>query len=159
MALFSVTLREHTYSGRFYHDLVDAESCEAALHRAAAQATVPQAPAGSAPRSFSVTVREQACTGWFYHDVVEAESGEQALQLAAAQGTRLRLPDPWPPAAVAGRGNCDDVYVYSLLHCELMDGHEPPHMAVAHGYEHPVWWARDDRGIAYAVPEAAVSTA
>ena len=28
---------------------------------------------------------------------------------------------------------CADVWVYSLLHCELTEGHHPPHMAAAPG--------------------------
>jgi len=157
MALFSVTMREHTYTGRFYHDVVEAESCEEALQLAARQAVVPQAPAGAMPRSFSVTVREQTPSGWFYHDVVEAESGEQALQRAAGAGM-VQVPGARLPAGEANPGQCADVYVYSLLHCELTDGHESPHMAVAHGYERAVRWARDDRGIAHTLPEPATST-
>ena len=157
MALFSVTLREHSYTGRFYHDVVEAASCEEALHLAAAQAIAPQGLPCSAPRSFTVTVREQMGTGWFFHDVVEADSGEQALQFAAGQGIRLRLAGPRPPDDPANLRQCTDVYVYSLLHCELGEGHEPPHMAVAHGYGRSVRWARDDRGIAYTLPEPAAS--
>ena len=35
MLLFNVTVREHTYTGRFHNDVVEAGSCEEALHLAA----------------------------------------------------------------------------------------------------------------------------
>jgi len=44
MPLFHVTVREHTYTGRFYHDVVEAESFEDALQLAAGRATAPQPP-------------------------------------------------------------------------------------------------------------------
>jgi hypothetical protein len=108
MPLFHVTVREHTYTGRFYHDVVEAGSFEEALHLAAGRATAPQPPPGARPR-----------------------------------------PDG------SDRRRCADVWVYSLLHCELADGHDPPHMAVAPGYRRPVRWVRDDRGLAHALPEPA----
>jgi hypothetical protein len=103
---------------------------------------------------FHVTVREHTYTGRFYHDVVEAGSFEDALQLAAG---RAAAPEP-PPAAGpqpdgADRRRCADVWVYSLLRCELAEGHDPPHMAVARGYRRPARWVRDDRGLARALPE------
>ena len=39
MPLFHITLREHTYTGRFYNDVVEAGSFEEALQLAAGQAT------------------------------------------------------------------------------------------------------------------------
>ncbi len=110
MPLFHVTVREHTYTGRFYHDVVEAGSCEEALHLAAGQATAPQPPPG---------------------------------------------PKPQPDGA--DRRRCADVWVDSLLHCELAEGHDPPHMAVARGYRRPVRWVRDDHGLAHALPEPAGS--
>ena len=41
MPLFNVTVREHAYTGRFYDDIVTAESPEEALQLAAERATVP----------------------------------------------------------------------------------------------------------------------
>ena len=49
MPLFHVTVREHTYTGRFYHEVVEAESFEDALQLAAGRATAPQLPPGSEP--------------------------------------------------------------------------------------------------------------
>ena len=49
MPLFHVTVREHTYTGRFYHEVVEAESFEDALQLAAGRATAPQPPPGSEP--------------------------------------------------------------------------------------------------------------
>ena len=106
---------------------------------------------------FSVTVREHAYAGLFYSDVAEAGSCEEALQLAAGQTARLQLPGPRLQPDDADRRRCADVCVYSLLHCELVEGHDPPHMAVARGYWRPVRWVRDDRGIAHALPEPATS--
>ena len=105
---------------------------------------------------FNVTVREHAYTGRFYDDIVTAESPEEALQLAAK-----RAAVPQPPLSselqpdAANRRRCADVWVYSLLHCELAEGHDPPHMAVARGYRRPTRWVRDDRGLAHAFPEPA----
>jgi len=50
---------------------------------------------------------------------------------------------------------CADVWLYSLLHCELAEGHDGPHMATASGYRRPARWVRDDRGLAHALPEPA----
>ena len=149
MLLFNVTVREHTYTGRFHNDVVEAGSCEEALHLAAGQATAPQQPPGSEQRSFNVTVTEHTCTGRFYNDVVEAGSFEEALQLAAGQATGPEPPPGFRPQPDgANRRRCADVWIYSLLHCELAEGHYPPHMAVARGYWRPVRWVRDDRGFA-----------
>ena len=206
MARFNVTVREHSYAGRFYSDVVQAESCEKALqvaaeqaaasrsrpgHRpqrgfdaavpgrahtgrldtgaapagrreeaqqpAAEQAAGPQPPPGPPqPRGFSVVVREQAYAGRFYSDVVQAESCEEALEAAAARAAAPQPSlDPTLQADAAGRPRCADVWVYSLLHCELVAGHDPPHMAVAHGYRRLASWVRDDRGIARALPDQA----
>jgi hypothetical protein len=107
---------------------------------------------------FNVTVREHTCTGGFYNDVVEAGSCEEALHLAAEQATAPRPPpSPKPQPDGADRRRCADVWVDSLLHCELAEGHDPPHMAVARGYRRPVRWVRDDRGLAHALPEPAGS--
>src|SRR5271166_6294784 len=106
MPWFSVAVREHAYTGRFYSDVVQAESCEEALQAAAEQqpaaeqaaeqageqqpaaeqAAVPQpAPGPPRQRGFSVVVREQAYAGRFYSDVVQAESCEKALEVAAVR--------------------------------------------------------------------------
>jgi hypothetical protein len=155
--LFSVIAREHAYTGQFYHDVVEAGSCEQALHLAAARATAPQLPPGSRQRSFSVTVTEHTyatSARRFHDDVVEAGSCEQALQLAAARAGAPQLPPgSGPEPDDADRRRCADVWVRSLLRCELGQGHDPPHVATAPGYWRPARWVRDDRGLAHAVPE------
>jgi len=157
MPLFNVTVREHAYTGRFYDDIVAAESCEEALQLAAERATAPQPPPDSKPRQgFDVVVREHAYAGRFYDDIVRAESREEALQPAAERATAPQPPpDSEPQPDAANRRRCADVWVYSLLHCELAEGHDPPHMAVARGYRRPMRWVRDDRGLARAFPEPA----
>ena len=206
MARFNVTVREHSYAGRFYSDVVQAESCEEALQVASERAAAPRplpgprpqqgfgvavtgrthtrrldtgvaqaecrqeaqqpaaeqaagprpSPGPPLPRGFSVVVREQAYAGRFYSDVVQAESCEEALEaaVAAADAPQPSL-DPTLQADAAGRPRCADVWVYSLLHCELVAGHDPPHMAVAHGYGRVASWVRDDRGIAHAPSDPA----
>jgi hypothetical protein len=154
MPLFNVAVREHTYTGRFYSDVVQASSCEEALQVAAEHAAVPRPPPGPEPQQgFSVVVREQAPAGRVYSDVVRASSCEKALQAAATQAAAPEPPPaPAPEAEAAGRPRCADVWVYALLHCEREAGHDPPHRAAAQGYRRPVWWERDDLGIARAVP-------
>ena len=154
---FNVVVREHAYPGRFYDDVVPAGSFEEALQPAAERATAPRPPPGSEPQpGFNVVVREHAYPGRFYDDVVQAGSFEEALQLAAERATAPRPPpgsEPQPDAA--NRPRCADVWVYALLHCELAEGHDPPHMAIARGYRRPMRWVRDDRGLAHAFPEPA----
>jgi len=155
--LFSAIVREHAYTGQFYHDVVEAGSCEQALHLAAGQATAPRLPPGSRQRSFSVTVTEHTdatSTGRFHDDFVAAGSCEQALHLAAGQASGLRAPAGSGPAPDdADHRRCADVWVHSLLRCELEEGHDPPHLAAAPGYWRPARWVRDDRGLAHALPE------
>jgi hypothetical protein len=206
MRWFNVAVREHAYTGRFYSDVVQAESYEEALQVAAEHAAAPQPLPGPPPqqefdvpvtgrtrtgrldtgvveaerreearqpaaeqaaapqpvpgpppqRGFSVVVREQAHDGRFYSDVVQAESAEEALQVAVARAVAPQpAPGPTPQADAAGRPRCADVWMYSLLHCELAAGHDPPHMAVARGYGRSVRWVRNDRGIAHALPDPA----
>jgi hypothetical protein len=199
MPLFNVAVREHAYTGRFYSDVVQAESSEEALQTAAQQAAAPepspdptvlqrfdeavteptstgrldtdvvrtepreeaQQPAASIPsprptpqRGFSVVVTEQAYGERVHSAVVQAGSCQEALQAAAEQAAAPKpSPDPKLEADDPGRPRCADVWVYSLLDCELVAGHDPPHMAVA-GYERPVRWLRDDRGIAHALTDS-----
>jgi hypothetical protein len=202
MPLFSIAVREHTYTGRFYSDVVQAGSCEEALQVAARHAAVPGPPPGAGPQhgsdvvvtgrtrtgrlatgvvqpshreeavqaaavpgpppgpapqqGFSVVVTEQAPAGRAYSDIVQAGSAEEAVQVAAAQAAAPGpRPGPAPRAEAAGRPGCADVWVYALLHCELGAGHDPPHLAIAHGYRRPVRWVRDDLGIAHPVPDPA----
>ncbi len=157
MAWFSVTVREHSYTGRSYSDVVQAESCEDALQVAGEQAAGPQpSPRLPLPRGFSVVVREQAHAERVYSEVVQAESCEEALGAAAARAAAPQpAPGPQPRADATGRPRCADVWVYSLLHCGLVAGHDPPHLAVAQGYGRPVRWVRDDRGIAHALADPA----
>ena len=155
-------VREHAYPGRSYDDVVAAGSGEEALQPAAERATAPRPPPGPGPqRGFNVVVREHADPGRSYNDVtVTAGSCEEALQLAAERAAAPRPPPgsgPQPDAA--DRRRCADVWVYSLLHCELAEGHDPPHMAVAPGYRRPMRWVRDDRGLARAFPEPAACPA
>ena len=154
---FNVVVREHAYPGRFYNDIGTPGSREEALQLAAERATAPQPPPGPEPQQgFNVVVREHAYPGRFYNDIVTAGSCEQALQLAAERATAPRPPPgPEPRPDAANRRRCADVWVYSLLHCELAEGHDPPHMAVARGYRRPMRWVRDDRGLAHAFPEPA----
>ena len=71
MPLFNVTVREHAYTGRFYNDIVTAESFEEALQLAAERATTPQPPPDSKPRQgIDVVVREHAYPRRFYDDIV-----------------------------------------------------------------------------------------
>jgi hypothetical protein len=205
MPSFNVAVREHAYTGWFYSDVVQAESCEEALQVAAEHAAAPRPRPGPGPqqrsgvamtgrtytgrlgtgvvraepreeaqqptagqaaapgpppdpaprRGFSVVVTEQAYAGRVHSAVVRAESCQDALQvaagLAAAPGPS---PGPKPQAEAGGRPRCADVWVYSVLHCELAAGHDPPHMALA-GHERPVKWVRDDRGIAHALTDPA----
>jgi hypothetical protein len=204
MALFNVTVREHAYTGRFYSDTVEAESCEQALQLAAEHAAAPHPAPGAQPqrgpdvavteppatarpdrdvtpaesreqaqhpaaphaaaqhpppgaqpqRGFHVAVTEHAPTGRLYTDVVQAESAEQALHLAAERASVPHLPPVSPPQpGSAARLRCADVWVYSLLHCEREEGHDPPHMALAPAYRRPVRWVRDEHGIAHKVLE------
>ena len=105
---------------------------------------------------FHVTVRAHTYTGRFYHEVVEAESFEDALQLAARRATAPQPPpgsEPEPDGANHRR--CADVFLDSLLRCELAEGHDGPHMGTAHRYRRPARWVRDDRGLAHALPEPA----
>jgi len=201
MPLFNIAVREHTYTGRFYSDVVQAGSPEEALQVAAQHAVVPgpqthprpqhvsgaaatgptctgrldtdvvrasrrvepvQVAAPGPPPSpapqhgFSVVVRELADAGGFRSDVVQAGSPEEALQVAAAQAASPEPPPvPTPRTEAAGRPRCADVWVYALLHCVLEAGHDPPHMAIAHGYRRPVRWMRDDLGIAHPAPDPA----
>src|SRR5271166_997748 len=148
-------VREHAYPGRSYNDVVAAGSGEEALEHAAERATAPRPPPGPGPRRRSnVVVTEHAYPGRSYNDVtVTAGSCEEALQLAAELAAAPRPPPgsgPQPDAA--NRRRCADVWVYSVLHCELADGHDPPHMAVAPGYRRPMRWVRDDRGLAREFP-------
>jgi hypothetical protein len=202
MPLFNVAVREHAYTGRFYSDVVQAESSEEALQTAAQQTAEPKPspdptvlqkfdvavteptwtgrldadvvraepreeaqqpaaalgpPPGPTPqRGFSVVVTEQAYGERVHSVVVQAGSCQEALQAAAEQAAEPKpSPDPKLEADAAGRPRCADVWVYSLLDCELVAGHDPPHMAVA-GHERPVEWVRDDRGIAHALTEPSI---
>ena len=130
---------------------------EEAPETAAGQAAAPQpAPGPPLERGFSVAVREQAPAGRVYTEIVQAASSEEALLVAAELAAAPQpSPGPEPQADAEGRPVCGDVWIYSLLHCELVAGHDPPHMAVARGYRRPVRWVRDDRGVARTLPDPA----
>jgi len=104
MPLFNVAVREHTYTGRFYHDAVQAESCEEALRVAAGRAAAARPVPGATPQGFSVVVREQANVGQVYSDTVEAASCEEALQAAAAQAAAGQQPAGQQPAGQQATG-------------------------------------------------------
>ena len=154
MPLFNVAVREHTYTGRFYSDVVQAGSREEALQVAAQHAAVPRPPGPEPQQGSDVTVPGDTCAGRLDADAVRASRREEAVQVAAAPEPP---PGPTPQAEAAGRATCADVWVYALLHCELEAGHDSPHMAVARGYRRPVRWVRDDLGIAHAVPAPATN--
>ena len=130
---------------------------EEAPETAAGQAAAPQpTPGPPLERGFSVAVREQAPAGRVYTEIVQAASSEEALLVAAELAAAPQpSPGPEPQADAEGRPVCGDVWIYSLLHCELVAGHDPPHMAVARGYRRPVRWVRDDRGVARTLPDPA----
>ena len=149
-------VREHAYTGRFYHDVVEAGSCEQALHLAAAQATAPRLPPGSGQRSFSVTVAEQAYVtgaGQFHDDVVEAGSCEQALHLAAGHASGPGA--GWFRAAPRRRGSPQVRRCLGPLAVALRAGGGT--RSAAHGRRTrllaPGQVGEDDRGLAHAVPE------
>jgi hypothetical protein len=103
-----------------------------------------------------VTVRKHTHTGRYYHDVVAAESFEDALQLAAGRATAPQpRPGSEPEPDGANHRRCADVWVCSLLGCELAQGHDGPHMATARGYRRPARWVRDDRGLVHVLGEPA----
>ena len=79
MPLFSVAVREHTYTGRFYSDVVQAGSPEEALRVAAQHAVVPGPPTG---------------TGRLDTDVVRASRHGEPVQVAAPEPS----PSPAPPS-------------------------------------------------------------
>jgi hypothetical protein len=159
MPLFSVTVREHAYTGIFYSDVVEAGSARDAVTVAGARAEArpwfPEdaAPAPVPPRGFSVVVRGQAGAGPLYSDTVQAGSAAEALRVVAALAAAPQPAGPGTWAGAEGGPRCLDVWIYSLLHCECPAGHEPPHQATARGYGRVARWVRDARGIAHAVPQ------
>jgi hypothetical protein len=93
MPLFNVAVREHTYTGRMYSDVVQAGSPEEALQVAAQHAVVAGPPAGPSPQHGSgVAVTGPACTGRLDTDVVRASRPGEPVQVAAVPG-----PPPGPP--------------------------------------------------------------
>src|SRR5208283_4520051 len=93
MPLFSVVVREHAYTGRFYSDVVQAGSFEEALQAAAEHAAVPWPPPDpTPPGEFDVTVTGRTHTGRPDTEVVHAERREEAPQPAAER--REEAPQP-----------------------------------------------------------------
>ena len=112
MPLFYVAVREHTYTGRFYSEAVQAESPEEALQVAAEQAAVPRPPPVPVPQQvFDVAATGPTPTGRLDTDVVQASRREEAPQAAAA----LRPPPgPAPQGfSVVVREQADAGPVYS----------------------------------------------
>ena len=109
MPLFSVTVREHAYTGRFYSDVVQAGSCEEALQVAVERAAVPWSPSGPTPRGeFDAAVTGRTRTGRPETGVVHAGRREDAQLPAAGRRGDAQLPaagrrgDAQLPAALAG---------------------------------------------------------
>jgi hypothetical protein len=95
MPLFNVAVREHTYTGRFYSDVVQARSPEEALQVAAQHAVVPGSPTGPRPQHGSVVaVTGPSRTGRLDADVAPAPRRGEPVQAAA----------PRPPPGPAPRG-------------------------------------------------------
>jgi hypothetical protein len=112
MPLFYVAVREHTYTGRFYSEAVQAESPEEALQVAAEHAAVPRPPPVPVPQQvFDVAATGPTPTGRLDTDVVQASRREEVPQVAAA----LRLPPgPAPQGfSVVVREQADAGPVYS----------------------------------------------
>ena len=87
MPLFNVAVREHTYTGRFYGDVVQASSPEEALQVAARHAVVPGSPAGPRPRhGAGVAVTGPARTGRLDTDVVRVSRRGDPVPVTAAPG-------------------------------------------------------------------------
>jgi hypothetical protein len=84
--LFSVIVREHAYTGQFYHDVVEAGSCEQALHLAAARAAARQPPPGSGPQPEGADHRR--CAGVWVRSLLccELAEGHDPPHMAAAPG-------------------------------------------------------------------------
>ena len=112
MPLFHVAVREHTYTGRFYSEAVQAESPEEALLAAAERAVVPLPPTAPVPQPVSgVAATGRTPTGWLDTDGVQASRHEDAPQATAA----LRPPPgPTPQGfSVVVREQADTGPVYS----------------------------------------------
>ena len=112
MPSFYVAVREHTYTGRFYSEAVQAASPEEALQVAADHAAVPQPPPAPTPQQVSdVAATGRAPAGRLDTDLVQASPREEAPQAAAA----LRpSPGPTPQGfSVVVREQTDAGPVYS----------------------------------------------
>jgi len=92
--LFSVMVREHACTGQFYHDVVEAGSCEQALHLAAGQASGRRAPAG--PGAPPGGAGHRGCAGAWGHSVLRGAGGGTR---PAAPGRRARVLAPGPAGA------------------------------------------------------------
>jgi len=107
MPLFNVAVREHTYTGRFYSDVVQAESPEEALQVAAQHAVVPGPPAGPRPQhGYGVAVTGPSRTGRLDTDVVRASRRGEPARVAAAPGSPPG-PAPQQGFSVVVRGQAD----------------------------------------------------
>ncbi len=85
MPLFYVAVREHTYTGRFYSEAVQAGSPEEALQVVAGHAAVPRPPPAPMPQQVSdVAATGPTPTGRLDTDVVQASRREEVPQVAAA---------------------------------------------------------------------------
>ena len=99
MPLFSVVVREHAYTGRFYSDVVQAGSFEEALQAAAQHAAVPWPPPGPVPQGeFDVAVTARTGTERLDTGIAHAERPGEAPPLAAER------PGEAPQPAAERRG-------------------------------------------------------
>jgi hypothetical protein len=88
MPLFYVAVREHTYTGRFYSEAVQAESPEEALQVAAAQAAAPELRPGPTPQS-ETAGRPRCADVWVYALLhCELEAGHDPPHMAVAHRYR-----------------------------------------------------------------------
>jgi len=111
MPLFHVAVREHTYTGRFYSEAVQAESPEEALQAAAEHAAAPRPPPGPTPQPVSDVAAGRTPPARLDTGVVQALRREEAPPAAAA----LRPPPgPAPQGfSVVVREHADAGPVYS----------------------------------------------
>jgi len=98
MPLFNVAVREHTYTGRFYSDVVQAGSPEEALQVAAQHAVAPMPPAGPTPQRGSGV----AVTG-----PTPAGRQDTGVARAARREESVRAAGPGPPPNLVLRRSTD----------------------------------------------------
>ena len=94
MTRFNVTVREHSYTGRFYSDVVHADSCEDALQVALKQAAASRLlPGPTRQQGFGAEAMGRTRTGQLDTGVAQGQRREDAQQPAAGQAA---VPRPSP---------------------------------------------------------------